>query len=358
MTERGKHLEEALRGCAEAGVPQTGDPWPAVRERVAGKAPAGPRPSRRTGLSPGRRLILTSAAIFAVLFGSAAYAASVLTGEESAVTIERAALQSGPSGSEIVVQVRVSGEANNPRCVLLQGSPRAESTWLDDDLTELRALGDTSVYTYFEDRNMSDGSVDTSRTPLYVQCDAGTGPGGTGPGGRADEAHVAGTAEPATEPGTQKREFVRKDMSSPAIKPPTATLSYAGTSANGTLGPYCWSPGTEDAGAVLWCWNKAEAAVPATGETIRVPAGSRLDLRFGGEPGLDSVIALPQRLTGGNPANGVPGGKLHGTLRVERVGDRLEIPVTLTAGEYLVGVDVEGLDGEAHYFFRVDVTKR
>lgn len=362
MTERGKHLEEALRGLADEGVPQTGDPWPAVRKRVAGKPQASSRPSRRSGLPRGRRLVLASVAILALLFGSAAYAASsFLTGEETDLKIEQAALQSGPNGDRIVVQLKVSGEANNPSCSLLQGVARpglsrTESPWLDDDLTELWVLGDKSIYTYFEDRNVSDGSVDTSRTPLYAFCDAGTG---TGPGRRVDEAHVAGTAAPGTEQEQQGPEFVRKDMSSPAIRPLAATLSHGGASVEGSLGPYCWIPGPRDKEKnVLWCWNKAEdkAGVPDASETIRVPAGATMDLRFEGEPNLDSLAALPQRLSGGNPTGSVPGSKPHGTLRVERVGDRLEIPITLDAGEYLVSVDARGPDGEASYYFRVAVT--
>ncbi len=47
MTNRRKHLEEALRTCAEAGVQDSGDPWPAIRERaserIRGRAVAEPR---------------------------------------------------------------------------------------------------------------------------------------------------------------------------------------------------------------------------------------------------------------------------------------------------------------------------
>jgi tetratricopeptide (TPR) repeat protein len=38
VSEQRRRLEKALRGCAEGWTPQTTDPWPAIRERVAGTA--------------------------------------------------------------------------------------------------------------------------------------------------------------------------------------------------------------------------------------------------------------------------------------------------------------------------------
>jgi hypothetical protein len=37
VTEPSKHLHKALRECAEHGVPDVADPWPAIRERVSGE---------------------------------------------------------------------------------------------------------------------------------------------------------------------------------------------------------------------------------------------------------------------------------------------------------------------------------
>ncbi len=38
MTEQSEHLQKALRECAEHGVPEVADSWPAIRERVSGEA--------------------------------------------------------------------------------------------------------------------------------------------------------------------------------------------------------------------------------------------------------------------------------------------------------------------------------
>lgn len=71
MADQRKRLEKSLRGCADAGVPDTTDLWPVVKERVfagrvgteqAGQGGAtrylagahGPRNSCRTPRSVGR----------------------------------------------------------------------------------------------------------------------------------------------------------------------------------------------------------------------------------------------------------------------------------------------------------------
>ena len=36
VTEPSKHLHKALRECAQHGVPDVADPWPAIRERASG----------------------------------------------------------------------------------------------------------------------------------------------------------------------------------------------------------------------------------------------------------------------------------------------------------------------------------
>ncbi len=61
MTEQRKRLEKALRECAERWVPQTTDPWPAIRERVTGERISGERTSEertseeRVAVGPHRR---------------------------------------------------------------------------------------------------------------------------------------------------------------------------------------------------------------------------------------------------------------------------------------------------------------
>jgi hypothetical protein len=306
-------------------------------------------------------LLWVSAALLALLFGTAAYAASVLTGEESAVTIEEAALRSGPNGDEIVVQVNVSGKANNPSCYLRGGSSWTESTWPDADLTELRVLGDTAIYTYFRDRNPKGQTVDSEQTPLFAYCAAGTGTGGGGPSFRSDESHVQGTAAPGTAPAETERRLVRKDMASRAIEPPVATLSFGGRSAEGSPGPYCWTPGERDEDEnALWCWHKTERPVPEASEALRVPAGSTMSLKFGSEADLDSVVPLTQRLSGETPVGNTWGGTRPEILEATEQADGryvVPVPAATTPGEYLVSVDVAGPVGEARYSFRVSVAE-
>jgi hypothetical protein len=62
VSEHRKHLEKTLRECAEHGVPETTDPWPAIRERVsegrlrgesAGEEGVTAGPQRRRAWPPG-----------------------------------------------------------------------------------------------------------------------------------------------------------------------------------------------------------------------------------------------------------------------------------------------------------------
>ena len=243
MSDRREHLEEALRACAEAGVRDSGDPWPDLKERASerlgGRAVTGSR-RRRFRLLPRTRAGWVLAALLAMLFGTAAYAVSGLT--RSDLTIEEAALRSGERGDEIVVQVRAMGSANLPECILVEGVAQNESSWPDEDLTESFDVGNTTVYTFHEDKDPTKNVSNPKRTPLYAVCSAGTGPGGTGPGVRYDEAHVAGTPGAGMDLAYDGREFVRKDMPSQQIKPPVSTLSSGKQSVEGAAGPYCWSP--------------------------------------------------------------------------------------------------------------------
>jgi hypothetical protein len=56
VTEQRERLERVLRECAEMRVPDTGDPWPAIRERVTGERMSGERTSEeRVAARPHRR---------------------------------------------------------------------------------------------------------------------------------------------------------------------------------------------------------------------------------------------------------------------------------------------------------------
>lgn len=73
MTDQTKRLQRALRGCAEAGVPDTTDLWSAVRACAAG----GRTEPRRTRLAPRTRGGWLIVALVAVLLtGTGAYAAT------------------------------------------------------------------------------------------------------------------------------------------------------------------------------------------------------------------------------------------------------------------------------------------
>ena len=371
MTDHREHLEEVLRACAEAGVPDPADPWPTIRERagerLGGRAGTGAH-RWRLRLLPRTRAGWVLAALLVLLFGTAAYAVSGLT--ESGLTIEEASLQRGENGDEIVVRVRATGSANLPWCFLVEGPAmeamrrfedggelpqgRVDSLWPDGDLTESWQVGDTTVFVFHEDKDPPKDVADPRRTPFFALCEAGTGPGGTGPGGRSDEAHVEGTPE-GDIPPSEEQEFVRKDMASQEIRPPVATLSSGKESVEGAAGPYCWSPGAKsEEENVLWCWNDTgvEGQVPKEEDTLSVAAGSTMVLSFGGQPRLDSVMAGATPLFYGE-LTGQPGK----SLRTVRQDDRIEIPADLPAGQYLVLVHVFGPEGEADYAFRVAVER-
>lgn len=361
MSERGEHLREILRECAELGMPDPGNPWPAMKERLGGRhsghVAVEHRLSWREHLLPRTRAGWVLATFLVLLFGTAAYAVSGLT--RSDLTIEEAALQSGERGDEIVVQVRAMGSANLPECFLVEGAAQNESSWPDEDLTESFDVGNTTVYTFHEDKDPTKNVSDPKRTPLYAVCSAGTGPGGTGPGVRYDMVHVGGTHEAEVPPALkalEEGEFVRKDMASQEIRPPVATLSSGDASVEGAAGPYCWSPGSKsDEDNVLWCWNESgvKGQVPKEGDTLSVAAGSTMVLAFGGRSRLDSVLAGAQPLFYGELATGRPGK----SLRTIRRDGRIEIPAALPTGDYFVTVHVFGPEGEADYAFRVAVER-
>jgi len=374
MSERGEHLTEILRECAELGIPNPGDPWPAMKVRLggrrSGRAAGVHRRLWRERLLPRTRAGWVFAALLVMLFGTAAYAVAGLT--ESGLTIEKASLQRGESGGEIMVRVRTTGSANLPECFLVEGPAmeamrrfedggeppkgRLDSLWPDDDLTESWDVGDTTVFVFHEDKDPARTAADPGRTPFFAVCSAGTGPGGTGPGIRDDEAHVAGTPVGEIPPPPEEQEFVRKDMAAQETRPPTAVLSSGKESVEGAAGPYCWSPGSKsEEEEVLWCWNEtgAEGQVPNEEDTLSVAAGSTMVLSFGGQPRLDSVIAGAHPLFYGELATSRPGKD----LRTIRRDGRVEIPAHLSAGEYLVLVHVSGPKGEADYAFRVTVER-
>ncbi len=93
MASQRKRLEKTLRGCADAGVPETTDLWPVVKERVfagrVGTEPAGPgesdtapRPrSRASQLVPNTPLGWALVAVSVLILGFEIYAAVEPVGE-------------------------------------------------------------------------------------------------------------------------------------------------------------------------------------------------------------------------------------------------------------------------------------
>jgi hypothetical protein len=89
VTKESERLEKALRECAEMRVPGTGDPWPAIRERVTGERIGGEResedlvaarPHRRRDWSPhlvpNTPLGWALAILSVLILGAGAYSAS------------------------------------------------------------------------------------------------------------------------------------------------------------------------------------------------------------------------------------------------------------------------------------------
>ena len=76
MAEQRERLEEALRGCAERGVPEGVDLWPSISGRVEARATGGTRRApRRARLVPGTRAGWAVALLAVLLLSTGAYAA-------------------------------------------------------------------------------------------------------------------------------------------------------------------------------------------------------------------------------------------------------------------------------------------
>lgn len=80
MTEQTQRLKKALEGCAERGIAPTPQPWTQIESRLDARAAAPAWSPRR--LLPRGRAGLALAAVFVVLFGMGAYAASSLVYEQ------------------------------------------------------------------------------------------------------------------------------------------------------------------------------------------------------------------------------------------------------------------------------------
>jgi hypothetical protein len=150
-------------------------------------------------------------------------------------------------------------------------------------------------------------------------------------------------------------------------KPPHSTLSFGGRTVTGEIGSYCWS----SPGSPATCADAAGIPVAREQLSLTVPKGSVLMFDYGGEGRLDSVEARAYPLE--QEKQWLPGPE--GTrlmrpkegrsvlvtedLRVRReVGDRMAIPAELSSGEYVVEVLVGVPEGDASYYFCVNVEER
>jgi hypothetical protein len=150
-------------------------------------------------------------------------------------------------------------------------------------------------------------------------------------------------------------------------KPPQSTLSFGGRTVTGEIGSYCWSsPGTP-----ATCADAAGIPVAREQQTLTVPTGSVLMFDYGGEGSTDSVETRAYPLEqekqwlpgpeGTRLMRPEEGGSVLASenLRVRReMGDRTAIPAELSSGEYVVEVSVGVPEGDASYYFRVNVQER
>jgi hypothetical protein len=117
------------------------------------------------------------------------------------LVIEEAVLRAGEEGDFILVVVRTADPMEFPRCSLMDGptrdalkgegskAARSESPWPDYGLTEVFDMGRKHVTIFHEDRDREGEVADPRRTPFFVSCQLGRGPG------ERDEVHVEGTPE-------------------------------------------------------------------------------------------------------------------------------------------------------------------
>ena len=150
-------------------------------------------------------------------------------------------------------------------------------------------------------------------------------------------------------------------------KPPDSVLILGKHTVTGVLGSYCWESSSGGTETVSKCVDAARISVPREGKALTVPRDWVLVFDYGGRGWSASVDVGAYSLERGKispdgPAEGAPlvrnqersalGAK---NLPVSRLGERVQIPVKLAAGEYVVEVSVRVPEGDAAYYFRVVV---
>jgi hypothetical protein len=149
-------------------------------------------------------------------------------------------------------------------------------------------------------------------------------------------------------------------------KPPESTLTLGRRTETGVLGTYCWESVSGATEAFAGCTDTAGIPIPPEDEALTVPRDWVLVFDYGGRrPASVEVRAYPLDQEKGSlpsPDGGAfmvssEGRSASETedLRVSRLGDRVQFPVELPTGEYIVEVSVRVPEGDAAYYFRVVV---
>jgi len=150
-------------------------------------------------------------------------------------------------------------------------------------------------------------------------------------------------------------------------KPPHGTLTLGKHVVTGALGSYCWESVSSAAEMVARCADAAGIPVPPEDEALTVPRGWVLVFDYGGKTRPTSVSAkaypleqdkapLPARDNGEASVSREKRPVMEAKgLRVSPLGDRVQIPVELSGGEYIVEISMVVWQGDAAYYFRVVV---
>ncbi len=160
----------------------------------------------------------------------------------------------------------------------------------------------------------------------------------------------------------------KSEAFSVATKPPDSTLILGKHTATGLLGSYCWQSASGATEAGVSSADVAGILVPAEDEALIVPRNWVLVFDYGGKGRPTSVDASAYPLDRekgslAGPNRGAPLVRSEGRsaleakeeLRVSCLGERVQIPVKLAAGEYVVEVSVRVPEGDAAYYFRIVV---
>jgi hypothetical protein len=172
--------------------------------------------------------------------------------------------------------------------------------------------------------------------------------------------------EAPTDPEAPNR-TTTSEAPSGTTKPPDGVLILGEHVVTGVLGSYCWEPASSATETVSRCAYTAGIPVPPENEALTVPRGWVLVFDYGERGWSASVDVGAYPLDRGmdslsGPHRGAPLVRSERRpaleakdLRVSRLGERVQIPVKLAAGEYVVEVSVRVPEGNAAYYFRVVV---